>query len=185
MYFAWRRFITNTIFRRSLRACGVRTAVMPQVFWTPEFISIGSGVMIWAQGRIEGISEYSGDKTYSPHIEIGDNCNIQQRCHITAAGNLKIGRQTAISAGVTITDIHHRYEDDRNILDQAIEVRSTEIGENCFIGVGAVILPGVKLGNHCIVGANSVVKPGSYPDNSVLTGNPAVIVKSLTQNADV
>jgi acetyltransferase-like isoleucine patch superfamily enzyme len=47
-----------------------------------------------------------------------------------------------------------------------------KIGNNCFIGMGAIIMPGVELGDNCIVSAGSVVYD-SFPPNSVILGNPA------------
>ena len=49
------------------------------------------------------------------------------------------------------------------------------IGENSFIGAGAVILPGTKIGKFCIIGAGSVVK-GNIPDYSIVVGNPCKII---------
>jgi len=46
------------------------------------------------------------------------------------------------------------------------------IGNNCFIGMRAMILPGVEIGDNCIVGAGAVVMD-SFPANSVIAGNPA------------
>lgn len=51
------------------------------------------------------------------------------------------------------------------------------VGNDVFIGLGAVILPGVNIGNKCIIGANSVVTK-DVPDNSIVGGNPAKIIKS-------
>lgn len=50
-----------------------------------------------------------------------------------------------------------------------------KVGNNCFIGMGAIILPNVCIGNNCIVGAGAVVTQ-SFPDNSVIMGNPAKVV---------
>ncbi len=50
-----------------------------------------------------------------------------------------------------------------------------KIGNNCFIGVGAIILPNIQLGDNCIVCAGAVVAD-SFPDNSVIMGNPARII---------
>jgi acetyltransferase-like isoleucine patch superfamily enzyme len=46
------------------------------------------------------------------------------------------------------------------------------IGNNCFIGTGSIILPGVRIGDNCVVGAGSVVTR-SVPGNSVVGGVPA------------
>ena len=61
-------------------------------------------------------------------------------------------------------------------MDQERIVKTTRIGENCFIGFGACIQAGTILGKQCIVGANAVVR-GSFPDYSVVVGAPARIVK--------
>lgn len=52
----------------------------------------------------------------------------------------------------------------------------THIGENCFIGGRALIMPGVRIGNSCIVGAGAVVTK-SVPDGCVVAGNPAKIMQ--------
>ena len=49
------------------------------------------------------------------------------------------------------------------------------IGENSFIGIRVLILPGTKIGKNCIVGAGAVIK-GDIPDNSIVAGNPAKII---------
>lgn len=46
------------------------------------------------------------------------------------------------------------------------------VGDNCFIGTRAIILPGVTIGSNCVIGAGSVVTR-SVPDNSVVAGSPA------------
>lgn len=56
----------------------------------------------------------------------------------------------------------------------------TRIGQNCFIGGRALILPGVTIGDSCIVGAGSVVTK-SVPAHSIVAGNPAKIIYSGVQ----
>ena len=53
----------------------------------------------------------------------------------------------------------------------------TRVGENCFIGGRALILPGVEIGDNCVVGAGAVVTK-SVPAGSIVAGNPAQIVRS-------
>ena len=55
-------------------------------------------------------------------------------------------------------------------------VRPIKIGRNCFIGGGAVILPGVSIGDGCIVGAGAVVFD-DIPPRCVIGGNPARIIR--------
>ena len=53
--------------------------------------------------------------------------------------------------------------------------KQISVGDNCFIGMRTIILPGTFIGNNVIVGAGSVVK-GKFPDNVVIAGNPAKII---------
>ncbi len=55
-------------------------------------------------------------------------------------------------------------------------VRPVRIGSRCFIGGGAVILPGVTIGERCLIGAGSVVFE-DVPPNSIVAGNPARVLK--------
>lgn len=50
--------------------------------------------------------------------------------------------------------------------------KSVNIGENSFIGAGAIVLPGTIIGKSCIIGAGAVVK-GNIEDYSIIIGNPA------------
>ncbi len=56
---------------------------------------------------------------------------------------------------------------------------TTIIGSNCFIGVGAIILPGVTIGDGSIVGAGSVVTH-DVPPSSLVAGNPAKVLREIT-----
>lgn len=52
--------------------------------------------------------------------------------------------------------------------------------DRCFIGAGAVILPGVTIGPDAIVGANAVVSR-DVPPNSIVAGNPAVVIAQVDE----
>ena len=111
-------------------------------------------------------------------IIMGDDISIGQNLHIISSDEtLKIGNHTTLSGNVFITNIDHDYKQiGKHILEQEYIVKTTEIGENCFIGYGAAIQAGTILGKQCIVGANSVVR-GIFPDYCVIVGIPAKIVK--------
>lgn len=53
--------------------------------------------------------------------------------------------------------------------------KKVTIGENSFIGAGAIVLPGTTIGKNCIIGAGSVVK-GIVEDYSIVAGNPCRVI---------
>lgn len=60
--------------------------------------------------------------------------------------------------------------------------RDIIIGDNVFIGMNTIVLPGTQVGNHVIIGAGSVVR-GTIPDYSVVAGNPATVIGDIRELA--
>lgn len=148
---------------------------------TPKFISLGERVVISYNARIQGVGLYKGVK-YNPLIRLGDGVSIQQNIHLTCAKSVVIGKNTAIAANVTITDIHHPYDDiSIPIEHQRLVVKEVSIGDDCKIYNNVVVLPGVHIGKHVTIGANSVVTR-DIPDYSVAVGNPAKVIKHYDYN---
>jgi len=144
---------------------------------TPAYISLGPDVCIGKLARIEGVTIYNG-KRFTPNIIFRQGCTVQQGLHLTCANSVVIGKNTAIAAYVTITDIHHPYDDVTLPIErQDIDVSEVVIGDDCKIYNGAVITPGVHIGKHVTIGANAVVTC-DIPDYSVAVGAPAHVVKS-------
>jgi maltose O-acetyltransferase len=54
------------------------------------------------------------------------------------------------------------------------------IGNNVFLGAGAIVLPGVTVGNNVVIGAGAIVTK-DVPDNVVVAGNPAEIICTLSE----
>jgi acetyltransferase-like isoleucine patch superfamily enzyme len=95
-------------------------------------------------------------------------------CYIQGIGRVYIGDYTQIAQNVGIISANHDPHDNSVFLPK--EVR---IGSYCWIGMNAVILPGVELGDFTIVGAGSVVTK-SFPEGyCVIAGNPAKVVRQL------
>ena len=140
---------------------------------------IGQNVRIYPGMRAEIVAENAS-------IKIGDNVSIGQNFHVVSYDKeLRIGSNTTISGNVFVSNVDHDYHAlNIHSLDQQMIEKETVIGEYCFIGYGAVILPGTKLGKQCIVGANSVVK-GSFPDYCVIAGNPAKIIRIYNMQTKV
>lgn len=61
-------------------------------------------------------------------------------------------------------------------------LREIKVGDNVFIGMNSILLPGVEVGDNVIIGAGSVVR-GKIPDNSVVSGNPAKFVCTINEYA--
>jgi acetyltransferase-like isoleucine patch superfamily enzyme len=139
-------------------------------------IIIGNKVRIFPGSRLE--THNSGQ------IVIEDDISIGQNLHLTSANeSINIGRGTTISGNVFITNLDHDYQQiGLHILKQKYIVKTTRIGENCFIGYGAVIQAGTILGKQCIIGSNSVVR-GVFPDYCVIVGAPARIIKRYNEKS--
>jgi acetyltransferase-like isoleucine patch superfamily enzyme len=175
--FLWAKLKTRCVYSWRLRSCGNDSIVLRPLFWTPECVALGSRVFIWPGCRIEGVNLPTGTGLSSAIIAIEDGVTMQQNCHITAGGHLVIGAGTTILFDAMITDVDHRYQEfGSRIIDQPMDVISTRIGRNCFIGSGAKILAGTTLGESCVVGANSVVR-GDFPAGAVIAGIPGRIVR--------
>jgi len=61
---------------------------------------------------------------------------------------------------------------------KSFKTESVEIGEDCWIGTGAIILKGTKIGKRCFIAAGTVVK-GKYPDNSLVLQKRMTEVKTI------
>ncbi len=90
-------------------------------------------------------------------------------------GYITIGTHTLVGPCVQIYTPHHPmdYQERRGSKEYAYPVT---IGEDCWIGGGAIICPGVTIGNRCVIGAGSVVTK-DIPDDSVAVGNPARVIR--------
>lgn len=107
--------------------------------------------------------------------KVGERCRFYSLNFFTEPYLIEIGNDVVISGEVIF--ITH----DGAILLLKKEIPNLrgffgkiKIGNNCFIGMRATILPNVEIGDNCIVGAGAVVTQ-SFPDNSVLIGNPAKV----------
>jgi tetrahydrodipicolinate N-succinyltransferase len=91
---------------------------------------------------------------------------------------ITVGDFTLTSPGCFFLGAHHDYSDPTVAQTAAPVTRDgvIDIGVNCAIGGGAVILANSKIGHGSIIGAGSVVK-GTIPPFSVVVGNPARVIK--------
>jgi acetyltransferase-like isoleucine patch superfamily enzyme len=118
-----------------------------------------------------------------PRLIIEDGVYVGRFVQINAWQDVVIERDVMIADRVLITDVDHTYGDARvPLMHQAPLFKGRVVlAEGCWIGAGAVILPGVRIGRNSVVGANAVVTE-DVTDHSVAVGVPAWILKSIDGN---
>ena len=105
-------------------------------------------------------------------IYIGPQCNIG-KCHIEE--NCLLGSGVHIMSGKG----QHNFSDiNTPIQEQGGTFEAISIGEDCWIGNGAIIM--ANIGKKCVIGAGSVVI-NDIPDYSIAVGNPAKVIKHRKQ----
>jgi acetyltransferase-like isoleucine patch superfamily enzyme len=159
------------------RACGPWVNIIaPDLILGHEFIDIGSGVNVLPRCRWEVI--WLGEDHPKPSLEIGAGTGAGYNFNIGCCNRVEIGKKVMFASNVLVTDAVHNYEDTESpIMVQGLRSGGPVIIEDgCWIGFGAVILPGVVVGTQSVVGAGSVVTR-SIPAYSVAVGNPARVVR--------
>jgi len=86
---------------------------------------------------------------------------------------IHIGAHTLVAGGAIILSHEHC----KRTKDNQPYITNTSIGKNCFIGINAIILPGVIIGDEVIVGAGAIVTK-NVPSKCVVAGNPAKIIRT-------
>lgn len=101
---------------------------------------------------------------------------IHHDAYLDPSGGLTIHQGAVISTRTIILTHDWSFIKRKGFVDNgnlgAGAFRPVVIGENSFIGAGAVVLPGTTIGSNCIIGAGAVVK-GAVADGSIMIGNPA------------
>ncbi|SFQ25813.1 Hexapeptide repeat of succinyl-transferase [Actinomadura madurae] len=111
-------------------------------------------------------------------VRIGASCSLGRGTHIVGHQSIDIGDDVFTGPNVYITDQNHTYGDLHTPIGrQWPENNPVVIGDGCWIGTGAIILPGTRLGRNVAVAGGAVVR-GEFPDHSVIGGVPAKILRS-------
>lgn len=122
---------------------------------------------------------------YGNNIFFGNNCEVNMNCTFLDDNKIIIGDNALIAPNVQIyTAFHPTNATDRFGAPNAhgsFEFCKTQtapvvIGNHCWIGGGAIILPGVTIGDNVVIGAGSVVTK-DIPSDTVAFGNPCRVVR--------
>lgn len=117
---------------------------------------------------------FSGENIY-----IGNNCKINPEVFLNGRSGITIGNNVTLSHGAKLIstgyDVEHWMETGERV---HFDDKPIVIGNNCWIGANAIILPGVKItGEYVIIGAGAVVTKDVTESRVLVAGNPAKIVK--------
>lgn len=133
--------------------------------------------------------------------EIGENCYIEPPFHANFGGkHVHFGKNVYANFNLTLVDDGHIYVGDYTMFAPGVIVATAghpilpelrekvyqynmpvHIGRNCWIGAGAIILPGITIGDNVVVGAGSVVTK-DLPSNVVAVGNPCHVIREVSEH---
>ncbi len=132
--------------------------------------------------------------------EIGENCYIEPPFHANWGGhNVHFGKNVYANFNLTMVDDTHIYVGDYTMFGPNVTVATAghpilpelrqkayqynmpvHIGKNCWIGAGAIIVPGVTIGDNVVIGAGSIVTK-DIPSDVVAVGNPCRILRKIDE----
>jgi maltose O-acetyltransferase len=113
---------------------------------------------------------------YGSNIRLGQKVYFNFNCVVLDVCQVSIGEFTMFGPAVQIYTATHPL--DATERRRAEYAKPIEIGADCWIGGGAIILPGVKIGSKSVIGAGSVVTR-DVPEGVVAAGNPCRVVRAI------
>lgn len=162
----------------------------------------------WVASAYHGLMSYFYESLLRSHhrnilfsVPHGDNCVLRSPSYISNYSNICLGTQVYINHGLValsyaeisigdytmlgpgvmlLTSGHDPALSGKNFSASRI-ISPIKVGKNCWIGAGAIVVPGITIGDGAIVGAGSVVIK-DVPPWTIVAGNPARILKPRVLN---
>lgn len=125
-------------------------------------------------GQVPWPVHFTSRILYPKRISVGKCCapGLAGSCYIQARNGIVIGNNLWTGPGVGLISSNHDLNDYRRHIGST----PLTIGNNVWIGMNAVLLPGIRVGNNVAIGANAVVTK-DLPDNVIAVGNPCCVIK--------
>ena len=142
--------------------------------------------------RMQALSRLLGKETkawieppfyccYGTNITIGEGSYLNFNCNFVDDGKIVIGKRVMFGPAVTIATVGHPINPE---MREYMYTDPVEIGDNCWIGAGVTICPGVSIGENSVIGAGSVVVH-DIPSNSVAAGNPCKVIREIGEQDQI
>lgn len=169
-----------------------------------------SDIVAEQQARLNRLYEYNATRPTETDkreallkemfAEIGEGCYIEPPLRANFGGkHVHFGKSVYANFNLTLVDDTHIYVGDYTMFGPNVTVATAghpilpelreklyqynmpvTIGRNCWIGAGAILLPGVSVGDNTVIGAGSVVTR-DIPANSVAVGNPCRVLREISE----
>ncbi len=120
-------------------------------------------------------------------VEIGEDASVWFGAIIRGDVNrIRIGARTNIQDGTVIhvsSKTHSTTLEDEITVGHRVTLHGCHVESGCLIGIGAILLDGVRVGRNSLVAAGSLLTPGTIiPPNSLVMGSPAKVKRDLTDD---
>lgn len=126
---------------------------------------------------------------YGKFIFLGNNCEINMNCVFLDCNKITIGDNALIAPGAHIYTVFHPLNAKERLNNSAggagkdfpfaiSQSAPVSIGNNVWIGGGAIIMPGVSIGDNAVIGAGSVVTK-NIPAGTLAYGNPCRVIREI------
>ncbi|MDJ0462362.1 acyltransferase [Streptomyces sp. H27-C3] len=157
---------------------GTKLAFPQGTVFGEEWIHLGDHCIIAEQVTLTAGMMPGLDLGPAPILTLGNGVVLGRGSHVIADTRISIGDDVYFGPNTYVTSTNHSYDDPgMPVGKQWPRMDPVEIGPGCWIGTGAVILPGARLGRNVVVAAGAVVR-GEVPDHAVVAGAPARVVRS-------
>jgi carbonic anhydrase/acetyltransferase-like protein (isoleucine patch superfamily) len=179
-YFLYRVFVCEPLFKMYCRSYGknLHTGVFVHRVYGNGDLVLGDNVLMDGKCHFFFAARFAE----RPLLQIGDNSGIGHNCTLSIGKRISIGKNCRVAINVTMLDSPgHPLDPERRRAGEAPDsenVRPITVGDNVWIGSGAMILPGVTIGDNSVISVGAVVM-GDVPPNVVAAGNPARKILSL------
>jgi len=113
---------------------------------------------------------------YGYNISMAEFVYMNHNCVILDVNTIEIGARTMFGPNCQLLSATHLTDPETRMkgLELGLPIK---IGENCWIGGGVIVCPGVTIGDNVTIGAGSVVTQ-DVPDNVITVGNPSRVIKN-------